>query len=279
MIHIIVLSLTVSLIQCIFLVFTVHSGHGPPSNSSYASTKSSQLLQMYLAPYFLSANNTYHRSISNRFFDTVNLSRIYCTFRSWPPPLTLPIRLQSLVNLYKCIQLTYFLSANNTYSLSISNRFFDTVYLSRIYCTFRSWPPPLTLPTRLQSLVNLYECNQLPYFLSANNTYCLSISNRFFDTVYFSRIYCTYRSLPPPLTLPTRLQSLINLYKSIPLPYFLSANNTYYRSISNRFFDTVYLSRIYCTFRSWPPSSNSSYASTKSSQPLRMYLASLLSIC
>ena len=140
MIHIIVLSLTVSLIQCIFLVFTVHS-----------------------------------------------------------PPLTLPISLQSLVNLYECNQLPYFLSANDTYYRSISNRFFDTVYLSRIYCTFPSWPPPLTLPTRLQSLVNLYECNQLPYFLSANNTYCLSISNRFFDTVYFSRIYCTFQSWPPPL--------------------------------------------------------------------------------
>ena len=159
MIHIIVLSLTVSLIQCIFLVFTVHSRHGPP--------------------------------------------------------LTLPTRLQSLVNLYECNQLPYFLSANNTYYRSISNRFFDTVSLSRIYCTFRSWPPPLTLPMRLQSLVNLYECNQLPYFLSANNTYCLSISKRFFDTVYFSRIYCTFQSWPTPLTLLTRLQSLVNLYKCI----------------------------------------------------------------
>ena len=170
-----------------------------------------------------------------------------------PPPLTLPMRLQSLVNLYECNQLPYFLSANNTYCLSISNRFFDTVYFSRTYCTFQSWPTPLTLPTRLQSLINLYKSIPLPYFLSANDTYYRSISNRFFDTVYLSRIYCTFPSWPPPLTLPTRLQSLVNLYEYNLLPYFLSANNTYYRSISNRFFDTVSLSRIYCTFRSWPP--------------------------
>ena len=91
----------------------------------------------------------------------------------------------------------------------------------------------------------------------------------FLRKMYLSRIYCTFRSAPPSLTLPTRLQSLINLYKSIPLPYFLSANNTYHRSISNRFFDTVSLSRITVHSGHGPPS-NSSYASTKSSQPLRM---------
>ena len=187
------------------------------------------------------------------FLRKMYLSRIYCTFRSAPPSLTLPTRLQSLINLYKSIPLPYFLSANNAYHRSISNRFFDTVYISRIYCTFRSAPPSLTLPTRLQSLVNLYECNPLPYFLSANDTYHRSISNRFYDTVYLSRIYCTFRSWAPPLTLPMRLQTLVNLYECNQLPYFLSAIDTYYRSISNRFFDTVYLSRIYCTIPSWPP--------------------------
>ena len=217
-------------------------------------TRLQSLVNLYKSiplPYFLSANDTYYRSISNRFFDTVYLSRIYCTFPSWPPPLTLPTRLQSLVNLYECNQLPYFLSANNTYCLSISNRFFDTVYFSRIYCTFQSWPTPQNLPTRLQSLVNLYKSIPLPYFLSANDRYYRSISNRFFDTVYLSRIYCTFPSWPPPLTLPTRLQSLVNLYECNQLPYFLSANNTYCLSISNRFFDTVYFSRIYCTFQSW----------------------------
>ena len=236
-------------------------------------TRLQSLINLYKSiplPYFLSANNTYCLSISNRFFDTLYFSRIYCTLQSWPTTLTHLTRLQSLINLYKSIPLPYFLSANNTYCLSISNRFFDTLYFSRIYCTFQAWPTPLSFPTRLQSLINLYKSIPLPYFLSANNTYCLSISNRFFDTLYFSRIYCTFQSWPTTLTLLTRLQSLINLYKSIPLPYFLSANNTYYRSISNRFFGTVSFSRISCTFQSWHPPSNSSYASTKSSQPLRV---------
>ena len=92
------------------------------------------------------------------------------------PYLSLSTRLQSLVNLYKCIGLPYFLSANNIYYPSFSNRFLDAVYPSRIYYSFQSWPPPLTLPTRLQSLLNLYERIQLRYFLSVNNTYCPSFS-------------------------------------------------------------------------------------------------------
>ena len=132
-----------------------------------------------------------------------------------PPPLTLPTRLQSLVNLYECNQLPYFLSANNTYCLSISNRFFDTVSLSRIYCTFRSWPPPSNSSYTSTKSSQPLRVNQLPYFLSANNTYCLSISKRFFHTVYFSRIYCTFQSWPTPLTFPTRLQSLVNFCRCI----------------------------------------------------------------
>ena len=129
-------------------------------------------------------------------------------------------RLQFLVHLFKCNQLSYFLSAYNIYCRSTSNRFFDTVYLSRIYCAYQSSPPPLTLPTRLQSLVNLYKCIQLPYFLSANNTYCRSIPNRFFDTVYLSLIYYTFRSAPPLTLLPV-FNFSVHLFKCSQLPYFL----------------------------------------------------------
>ena len=76
----------------------------------------------------------------------------------------------------------------------------------------------------------------------------------------------------PSLSLSTRLQSLVNLYKCIWLSYILSANSTYYHSISNCFFYEVYLSRINCTFSTRPPF-NSSYTSAKSSQPLQMYSA------
>ena len=111
--------------------------------------------------------------------------------------------------------------------------------------------PPFTLSTRLQSLLNLYKCIQLRYFLSANNTYCPSFSN-------FSLILCIFLVMAvhsehgPPFTLSTHLQSVVNLYKYIQLPYFLSGNNIYYHSISNCFFDAVYLSHIYCIFSSCP---------------------------
>ena len=84
--------------------------------------------------------------------------------------------------------------------------------------------PPFTLSTRLQSLLNLYKCIQLRYFLSANNTYCPSFSN-------FSLILCIFLVMAvhsehgPPFTLSTHLQSVVNLYKYIQLPYFLSGNN------------------------------------------------------
>ena len=100
--------------------------------------------------------------------------------------------------------------------------------------------PPFTLSTRLQSLLNLYKYIQLPYFLSGNNIYCPSLTNRFFQQCIFL-IFTVHSDHGPSFTLSTRLQSLVNLYKCFQLRYILSANITYRPSFSK-------LSLILCMF-------------------------------
>ena len=68
------------------------------SISSYTSAKSSQPLQMYLVRYFLSANNIYCPSFTNRLFDTLYLS-VFTMHSRHRPYLTLSTCLQSLDNL------------------------------------------------------------------------------------------------------------------------------------------------------------------------------------
>ena len=84
-----------------------------------------------MTKYLRKSKQSTARNLSS-FLRKMYLSRIYSTFRSAPPILHFTTRLQFSVHLFKCNQLSYFLSAYNIYCRSISNRFFDTVYLHRI---------------------------------------------------------------------------------------------------------------------------------------------------
>ena len=172
--HLVVLSLTVSLIMCIFLVFTLYSGQSPILSPPTLA----RLLHMLV-----------------NFFTSIQLHAFY-----WPIILLVVL------------------------SLTVSL----ITYLSRIYCTFRSVPPSLSSNSNNFSIYLSSPHIFSSQFLSANNTSCCSISDHFFDKVYHSRIQSTFRSVPhlvPPNSCSTSPYAIEHLHMHS-APNFLYANIT-----------------------------------------------------